>query len=161
MVRYGRAMEMVRNSYAHAIRTDQLDTFLAKDSATTRLAIAYYGPPSFSDSPFNNEGSTLTRASTASGWYSSNQGGYWDATLKNSDISAIDLANLPDLHDNNAIGFEPGVGWVTSKDNLERDTLVRDLATFAFVAGFSYVTGGIASGEQHLAAHQVAQFQEP
>ena len=145
MVRYGRAMENVRNLYAHAIRTDQVDTFLAEDTATTRLAIAYFGPTSFSELPLS-EGLSYTHASTASGWYVTNRNGGWPTTLKNPDVRALDLNNLPDLHDISAIQFAPGVGWVTPHDNVDRDTIVTDLVKFGFVGAFSYITGGLASG---------------
>jgi len=48
--------------------------------------------------------------------------GRTQTTFNNSEFALLDLDNLPRLHDQDAISMVEGLGWVTAKDNVVRDS---------------------------------------
>ncbi|MDR7332981.1 hypothetical protein [Roseateles asaccharophilus] len=70
----------------------------------------------------------------------------WSGVYDGEFVS-LDLNHAPRLNDDTAIGFDPQLGWVTSRDNLYEHRSWFDKALpIAFVAFTAWVTAGATAG---------------
>lgn len=72
--------------------------------------------------------------------------GLGDSGVLDGDLIALELNHAPRLNNDAAIGFDPQLGWVTSRDNLyEHRSWLDKAVPIAMVAFVSWATAGAAS----------------
>ncbi|KQY89264.1 DNA/RNA non-specific endonuclease [Pelomonas sp. Root1444] len=72
--------------------------------------------------------------------------GLGDSGVLDGDLVALDLNHAPRLNNDAAVGFDPQLGWVTSRDNIHEHRSWFDKAMpIVMVAFVSWATAGAAS----------------
>jgi hypothetical protein len=67
--------------------------------------------------------------------------------IEAAELVRLDLNGPPDLHDQNGVVWDPRLGWVTHRSNLDEGTdWFGMLVTIVIIAVVSYVSCGAASG---------------